>query len=234
MSSIAASPPKETTIAKPLSLGAIVHSSAFATALLGAIVTAFGWFVGPMVARAFANHEKSLEVKTALATDMSKSFTMAVGAGQRVASGLIYGPTGDRHKNAAVVQGAYNAGLGQWQVDGGRIGAQLAARYPRNAVIGEWRRYRLAVIRFYRLSAALPAGERASFVRRTQSYFERVKTIPWLAKAVTQKVKWTPLFQTTGFRKSARYRQAYDKVSSLFVSIGDAFVDEVLSLRPEV
>jgi hypothetical protein len=234
MSSIAASQPKDATIARPLSLGSIVHSSAFATALLGAIVTAFGWFVGPMVARTLQNHEKSLEVRSALATDMSKSFTMAVGAGQRVASGLIYGPTGDRHKNAAVVQGAYNTGLGQWQVDAGRIGAQLAARYPRNAIVGEWRRYRLAVTRFYRLSAALPAGERASFVRRTQAYFRRVKTIPWTAKAVSQKVKWAPLFQTKGFRKSARYRQAYDKVSSLFVSIGDAFVDEVLSLRPEV
>lgn len=234
MSSIAASPPKETNLAKPLSLR-ILHSPAVATALLGAIITVFGWFVGPMVARTLQNREKSLDVKTTLATDMSKSFTQAVGAGQRVASGLIYGPTGNRHRNAAVVQSAYNAGLGQWQVDAGRIGAELAARYQDPAFVYQWRRYKNAVTRFYRLSAALSAGDRASFVNRTQAYFTKVKkTVPWASPAISLGVDWTPLYQAKKFRKSVKYRRAYDKVSALFLSLGDAFVDEMLKLHPEV
>jgi hypothetical protein len=234
MSSIAASPPKETTIAKPLSLGSIVHSPAFATALLGAIVSAFGWFVGPMVARTLQNHEKSLEVRTTLATDMSKSFTMAVGAGQRVASGLIYGPTGDSHRNAAVVQSAYNAGLGQWQVDGGRITAELSARYTGNDIVTQWQGYRLAVTRFYRLSAALPAYERQKFVGYVKSYFDEMKDVSWAPPAIRAKVDWGALRQSKKFRKSPGYRQAYDEVSTAFLSLGDAFVEQILKLQPEV
>ena len=43
--------------------------------VVGGLVVAF---LGPWVARGVQNHEKSLEVRTTLATDMSKSFTMAV------------------------------------------------------------------------------------------------------------------------------------------------------------
>jgi hypothetical protein len=237
MSAIAAPRPKERSRDKPFSLGALLHSPALATTLLGAIVTAFGWFVGPMVAQKLQNHEKSLQVETTLATDMSKSFTTAVGAGQRVASGLIYGPTGDRHQNAAVVQGAYNSGLGQWQVDGGRIGAELAARYKTSPIVGEWKRYRLAVTRFYRLSALVPGDERRSFVRGVETYLERMRGLPWAAAAVPGRrtfVNWPALKQVRNFKKSRAYRQTYDQVSTALISLGDAFVQETLSLHPEV
>jgi hypothetical protein len=234
MSAIAAAPTKERSTDKPLSLGGLLHSPAVATALLGAVVTLVGWFVVPMVARKAQNHEKSLEVRTTLATDMSTSFATAVGAGQRVASGLIYGPTGDRRRNAAVVQAAYNAGLGQWQVDGGRIAAELSARYTRNDIVERWQRYRFAVTRFYRLSAALPGNDRRLFVRDVRSYFNRMKTIPWAAPAIPAKADWAALRQTKKFRESMRYRKAYDALSNSFLSLGDAFVNQVLKLRPEV
>jgi hypothetical protein len=47
MTTIAAKRPKARGAPKPLSPGAFLHSPAVATALLGAIITAFGWFVGP-------------------------------------------------------------------------------------------------------------------------------------------------------------------------------------------
>ena len=234
MSTIAAAPPKGIG-AEKRGLSALIYSPAVAAALLSGVIALLAAFLGPMVARSFQNREKSLDIKTTLAADMSKSFTEAVGAGQRVASGLIYGPTGNRHRNAAVVQSAYNAGLGRWQVDAGRIGAELAARYKDEAFIYQWRRYKNAVTRFYRLSAALSAGDRASFVNRTQSYFTKVKkTVPWASPAISLGVDWTPLYQTKKFRKSVKYRRAYDKVSTLFLSLGDAFVDQMLKLHPEV
>jgi hypothetical protein len=250
MSSIAASPPKDVSTDTPgdrdkpwswtaifhhlwTAISRVFHPAHVATALLGLV----GVFGGPMVAQKLQNHEKSLQVETTLATDMSKSFTMAIGAGQRVASGLIYEPTGDRHKNAAAVQAAYNAGLGQWQVDGGRIGAALAARYKKDTIIGEWRRYRLAVTRFYRLSALVPGDERRSFVRGVQLYLERMRGIPWAASAVPGKrtvVNWQALRQIRNFKKSKAFRRTYDKVSAAFLLLGDAFVQETLNLRPEV
>jgi hypothetical protein len=50
MSAIAASRPSKRSPDRPLSLGAVLHSPAVATTLLGAIVTAFGWFAGPRAA----------------------------------------------------------------------------------------------------------------------------------------------------------------------------------------
>jgi hypothetical protein len=237
MSSIAASPPKWKSIAKPRSLGSFIQSPAGVTAVLGAFVTALGWLVAPMVTQGLQNHGKRLEVRTAIATDMSKSFTMAVGAGQRVASGLIYGTTGDRDRNAAAVQAAYNTGLGQWQVDGGRIGAELFARYTGNDIVRQWKLYRLNVTRFYRLSALIPGDERRSFVRDVRLYFKDMRSVPWASSAVPGKrtvVNWKALKQNRKFRKSAAFRRTYDKVSAAFLSLGDAFVEQTLKLHPEV
>lgn len=236
MTSIAAAPPKERILAKPLSLGGLFHSPAIATALLGAIVTAFGWFVGPMVARTFQNREKTLEVRTVLATDMSKSFTVAVGASQRVASGLIYGPTGDRKRNAAIAQASYNAGLGQWQIDGGRINAELSARYPNSKIVHEWALYRKAVTRFYRLSAVLPPKTRPDLVARVRGYFTHMRSTAWAKKYVPKdkKVNWKALRQNKKFSRSVVYRRTYDQLSSVYFALGDAFVEKMLTLQPKV
>jgi hypothetical protein len=233
MSTIAASPPRAIGVDRPQGRWAFIHSPTVAAAVLGLVATLLGAVVGPMMTTRAQNHEKSLDVRTTLATDMSKSFTTAVGAGQRVASGLIYGPTGDRRRNAAAVQAAYNSGLGRWQVDGGRIAAELSARYT-GTVVEEWKRYRFAITRFYRLSAALPGDERRLFVADVQSYFDRMKIVTWAASAIPAKVDWPALRQTRKFRKSPRYRKAYDALSNSFLSIGDAFVNQVLKLQPEL
>jgi hypothetical protein len=236
MSTIAAAPPKEIGTDKALSLKGAFHSPVVATALLGACVTALGWFVGPMVARAAQSHEKTLEVRTTLATDMSKSFTMAVGSSQRVASGLIYGPTGDPTRNAALAQSAYNAGLGRWQIDGGRITAELSARYG-IGIVHEWSRYRHAVTQFYRLSAVLPPGTRPYLIKKVRGYFTHVqKKVPWARGTVPkdEKVKWDVLKQRRGFSSNVAYRQTYDQLSAAFLSLGDAFVGQIVTLQPKV
>jgi hypothetical protein len=216
-------------------VAALFHSPAIAAALLSGAIALVVAFVGPMVARTWQNHEKRLEVRTILATDMSRSFTMAVGAGQRVASGLIYGPTGDRARNAAIVQAAYNSGLGQWQIDGGRITAELSARFGDDEIVQEWRSYRLAVTRFYRLSAVLPTAEDRRFlVGHVRSYFKHVEGIPAAASALPRNVNWKVLQRNKRFSRNLDYRRTYDKLSFSFLSLGDAFVEEVLQLDPKV
>ena len=245
MTTIAASPAQETTVYEPLQgwrarwrallRHPALHSPAVAAAVLSTATALIVAFVGPMVQRTAQNHEKGLEVRTALATDMSKSFTMAIGSGQRVASGLIYATTGDRNRNAAVVQAAYNAGLGRWQIDAGRISAQLSARFQDDGIVRRWRSYRLAVTRFYRLSAVLPAGERRYLAVHLRSYFAHLRTVdPSLAPALPRKVRWNALMRTKRFSRSVAYRRTYDKLSASFLSLGDAFVGEVVKLRPDV
>jgi hypothetical protein len=205
-----------------------------AAALVSGTLALVVALAGPTLARKWQNREKTLEVRTALATDMSKSFTMAVGAGQRVASGLIYGPTGDPRRNKAVVQAAYNAGFGQWQVDGGRITAELTARYTDKQILQEWKLYRFAVARYYRLSAALPPGLRRSLVHDVRWYFKHVRANPWARSALPRKVKWGVLRNGKNLHQSFVYRRNYDKLSASFLSLGDALVGEVLKLHPQV
>ena len=235
MAAIAASPTKPVDVQeRSRGLPAALHSPAVAAALLSGAIAVVVAFVGPMLARTWQSHEQALQVRTTLATDMSKSFTMAVGAGQRVASGLIYGPTGDPRRNAAVVQAAYNAGFGQWQVDGGRITAELTARYSDKQILREWKLYRFAVARYYRLSAALPPDLRRSLVHDVRVYFKHVKANPWATSALPRKVKWGVLRNGNNLHKNFEYRRNYDKLSASFLSLGDALVGEVLKLHPKV
>jgi hypothetical protein len=236
MAAIAAERERARSEEKSHGFSDLVHSPAVAAALVSGALALVVALAGPTVARKWQNHEKTLEVRTALATDMSKSFTLAVGAGQRVASGLIYGPTGNRHRNAAVVQAAYNSGLGQWQVDGGRIAAELSARYTDKEILHQWKLYRLSVTRFYRLSAVLPGNQRRFFVRYVRKYYTNMQAVPWAASALpkVKATEWTALGKSKKFRKSLAFRRSYDKVSSSFLSLGDAFVGEVLKLQPQV
>jgi hypothetical protein len=214
----------------------LLHSPAVAAALVSGVLAIVVAVVGHMLAGSWRsqNHEKALEVRTALATDMSKSFTLAVGAAQEIASGLVVGPTPGPSEHAAAVQAAFGAGYAQWQINGGRVAAELSARFADEEIVHEWNLYRLAVTRFYRLSAVLPANERDYLIRYVRSYLRHMTTRPWAVGTVPRHVRWGALEQSRKFSRSLAYRRTYDKLSAAFLSLGDVFVQEVLRLRPEV
>jgi hypothetical protein len=64
--------------------------------------------------------------------------------------------------------------------------------------------------------------------------FQHMEAKPWATAALPGAVEWQTLQKTKRFRKSAPYRRAYDKVSASFLSLGDAFVGEVLKLHPQI
>ena len=216
---------------------ALLYSPTVAAALLSGVFTIVVTVGSPMLAHTlqwqyreklrWENHERALQIRTELAADMSKSYTGAIATAQHLASGLING-------HEATVQDAYDAALGKWQIDGSRITATLAARYANNDIVRMWQRYRLAVTRFYRLSAALPRYERDSFVRYVRSYFMEMRARRWASRTDYWNPDWRALQQSRRFRKSVRYRRAYDQLSASFLSLGDAFVQELLKLHPEV
>jgi hypothetical protein len=51
---------------------------------------------------------------------------------------------------------------------------------------------------------------------------------------LSTKADWAALRQTKKFRQNMRYRKAYDALSNSFLLLGDAFVNQVLKLHPEV
>lgn len=213
----------------------------------GAITVLVSLLVGvgvPAMTKISQNREKRIELKTLVATDMSRSFTQAIGTGQSVGTGLIYGPTGSRERNAAIVQSEFNRGLGQWKIDSGRINAQLSARFPHGAIIHDWRRYRLAVARFYRLGAVVPIDVRNHMVNGVRSFLYQVA--PKRTLRLSKSHLWwrlgrlNPELGTLGFqnddhfRRRLGYRNAYTKLGDTLLILGDAYVQRVLELTPEI
>jgi hypothetical protein len=43
-----------------------------------------------------------------------------------------------------------------------------------------------------------------------------------------------PTIERISFRQSSTYRRTYDALSTAFLSLGDAFVNQALKLRPQV
>jgi hypothetical protein len=59
---------------------------------------------------------------------------------------------------------------------------------------------------------------------------------PWAHQAVPKdsRVNWQVLEQNRRFKRNIVYRQTYDRLSSAFLALGDAFVEEMLRLRPQI
>jgi hypothetical protein len=131
--------------------------------------------VAPELGRGWQTHGKRIEVRTAIATDMTRSFTRAIGAGQRVGDGLIYGPPAIRLLTQRSCRRSTNRGLGQWRIDSGRLSAELAARYPDNRIRDDWHAYTAAAVEFFRLGAGIPKPDRSQLVKDLRVYLNRVR-----------------------------------------------------------
>jgi hypothetical protein len=232
-----------------------LFSSPLIVAVVAAALTAT---VVPLLTREWQKNEKQLAVKTALATDMSRSFTRAIGAGRRIGTGLVYAPTTDKAENKAVIQGEYNRGLGTWQVDRGRLGAQLFARYRGDRIddggpliVAEWRSFARAVEQFYRLGAVIPKDVRFDLVTTLGSYFESLRNDPWASQLLGDRA-WTDLQRKVAnlqnrpgakerranlalfYEKQGVFRRGYSTVADTLLLAGERFVERLLELKPQV
>jgi hypothetical protein len=243
-----------------------VFSSPLIVAVVAAGLTAT---VVPLLTREWQKNEKQLNLKTTLATDMSRSFTNAIGAGRRIGTGLIYAPVVEqagkdkaviRAENKAVTQGEYNRGLGQWQVDRGRLAALLFARYRDdtiiehgNPIVSEWRSYANAVEDFYRLGADI-GRDRPAVIKELQRYFKLLGAKPWttdlheLVRMQLQKkvvtglqdlrrrpgMKLTKTQRKKFYEEQTEFRANYRAVAKTLLLVGERFVERLLDLNPRV
>jgi hypothetical protein len=232
-----------------------LFSSPLIVAIVAAALTAT---VVPLLTREWQKNEKQLAVKTALATDMSRSLTQAIGAGRRIGTGLVYAPTTNQAENKAVIQGEYNRGLGTWQVDRGRLEAQLVARYSGDQIedggpriAAEWSSYARAVEHFYRLGAVIPGDVRFALVTTLRSYFESLRTKPWASHLLGNRA-WADLGEKVAslrnrpsarerranlalfYEKQGVFRRSYSTVADTLLLVGERFVERLLELKPQV
>jgi hypothetical protein len=232
--------PVEETGGSSRKLKEVMTSAPMISAVVAGIFALSVAVGGPRVTRSWQDHSKRVEVATQLATDMSRSSALAIGASQRVATVLIYGQTDDASKNRAAIQQEYNLGLGRWQVDSGRVAAKLTVHFRHDPIVAKWKLYRLNVSRFYRLSAVLPPGNlRPSLITNVKKYLQDVKTTDPLAPSIpTTEKAWDPiqkaLRQNKHFSRSLTFRNAYNTVASMLLALGDVYVEEMIGLRADV
>jgi len=232
-----------------------LFSSPLIVAIVGAALTAT---VVPLLTREWQKNEKQLTVKTALATDMSQSFTNAIGAGRRIGTGLVFAPTTRPAENKAVIQGEYNRGLGRWQVDRGRLAAELFARYRGDLIVdgggpivSEWRSYARTVEQFYRLGATIPGDVRAGLVQSLHGYFTALRSQQWSSRLLSAR-EWNELQAKVSrlqdhpgvqqrranlavfYEKRSQFRTSYATVADTLLLVGERFVERLLELKPQV
>ncbi len=187
--------------------------------LFAAVVTAL---LIPSITGKWQDHKQQIELRTTLATQMSRAYTGVIVTGRFVAGGLVYSGSTDKTANAAFTQQAWTAALHEWLVESGTIGAQLTGRYGAAGMAADWREFSKAVTRYMRLGSVVPAAERARLLAEEKAYVGD----PTLG--------WKPLGLLSGFKRNAAFRASYAALGAWLVGRGDELVEEELTLKPRV
>lgn len=116
--------------------------------LVGALIS--GLLI-PAFTRRRQNHEKALEIKTELVSDLSKSIMGMVMATQ-------FAHVGARSQRQADFDQAYR----DWEIESAVIGTKLQAYFPDTTIPAEWTVFSALVTDFYALEG-VGADERAGF-----------------------------------------------------------------------
>lgn len=115
-----------------------------ANPLVVTVVAAFlGSYLIPQITRNWQDHQKALEIKTGLVSQMSESVSGAVATGRFIAADLV---------PPASQQRAWNDGYRDWTTASASIGAELRA-YVGRQIGSDWRSFADVVTNFFLLSA---------------------------------------------------------------------------------
>jgi hypothetical protein len=113
-------------------------------------------FLIPNFTRKWQNHQKALEIKTGLVSDMGQSVSNAVMTGRFIAGGLVSRSSSDPRAD----QRAFNDGYRAWTTNNASIGAKLQA-YVGSDLGSQWRSFANVVTDYFQLSATPARGRKA-------------------------------------------------------------------------
>jgi hypothetical protein len=128
------------------------------------------WLI-PQFTRKWQDHQKALEIKTDLVSQMSESVSSAVMTGRFIAAGLVSRSSADPRAD----QRAWNDGYRAWTTNSASIGAKLEA-YMGGDFGSEWRSFSPVVTNFFQLSANV-GPDRAAQVRAIFAYADLPKDL---------------------------------------------------------
>ena len=171
-------------------------------------------FLIPNFTRKWQNHQKALEIKTGLVSDMGQSVSEAVMTGRFIAAGLVSRSSADPRAD----QRAFNDGYRAWTTNNASIGAKLQAYF--GASIGsQWRSFANVVTDYFQLSAN-PAHGRSAQVDEILAYPD----LPSWAR-VTRAQRRALIRSNT----SAACQNAYAQLGQGILSRSNELVQGVLS-----
>ncbi len=176
----------------------------------------------PWITGKWQDHKQQLELRTSLASDMSRAYTSVIVTGRFVTGGLIYSGSSSKVENTAASQTAWTTAVHDWLVDSGTIGAQLTGRYGVKGIASEWRDYVNAVTRYMRIGSQIAPTDRTLVLQEEKAY---VGAAPF---------SWTPLTRTKSFKADPAFRTSYTELGAWLLGRGDALVQEELGLSPKV
>jgi hypothetical protein len=185
-----------------------------ANPLLVTVVAALlgGWLI-PQITREWQNHEKALEIKTGLVSQMSESVSRAVMTSRFIAVGLVREASRDPNAD----QRAWNDGFREWTTNSASIGAKLEA-YFGSDLGSDWRSFGNVVTDYFQLSANVQPSRPAQ-VREIFAYQELPKNLHLSAK--DRRVLATS-------NSSPAFHRAYAELGRAILQRRDELVQSVL------
>jgi hypothetical protein len=179
----------------------------------------------PWINGKWQDHKQQLELRTSIASDMSRAYTDVIASERFVAFGLVYSPGGKQEQVATNVN-AWLTAWHNWLVEAGTIDAQLTARYGVDGIASDWKGYIAAVAAYIRVGAEIPPAERPGLLDRLQGYLG-ARALDWSGlehnATRTKKLKNYPDF-----------KRSYTALGDRLLDRGDALVQEELQLTPRV
>src|SRR5690242_11965363 len=170
-------------------------------------------FLIPSFTRRWQDHQKALEIKTGLVSDMGESISNAVMNGRFIAAGLVSRSSSDPRAD----QRAFNDGYRAWTTSNASIGAKIEA-YFGNDLGTQWRKFGNVVTDYFQLSAT-PGRGRAEQVQEIRTYSE-LQSFVQLSSADRRALVKS--------NTSARFENAYGQLGQALLFRGDELVQGVL------
>jgi hypothetical protein len=175
----------------------------------------------PSITGRWQDHKQQLELRTALASDMSHAYTDVIVNGRFVTRGLVYSGSTVDAVNRAASQTVWSTALHDWLVESGRLTAELSGRYPGQPLTREWRGYVAAVSAYMQIGAGGVPAERLDALATARRYVGEGA------------LDWDPL-RTKRPKSDLKFRASYTALGARLIAAGDRLVEEELTLSPRV
>lgn len=176
----------------------------------------------PWITGKWQDHKQQLELRTTLAGEMSRAYTSVIVTGRFVTGGLVYSGSTSKVENTAATQKAWTDALHDWLVESGTIEAELTGRYGPVGISADWRDYATAVTRYMRIGSQVLPEDRKLLLTEEKAYVG------------DPAVGWQALTRASGFKEDKAFRAGYTRLGESLLGMGDALVQQELTLKPRV